>query len=150
MLLGVFLHGVGVLLDRVPLVDQHHRAFPGIQDKAGDMRILRGDPAGRIDHQESTTSARSMARSERSTLYFSTPGSILPRRRMPAVSIRVTGTLAEDQVVSMASRVVPGIGLTMARSSPSSRLSRLDLPTFGLPTMAILTESLLLPLPPAG
>ena len=36
----------------------------------------------------------------------------------------------------MASRVVPGMSLTMARSSPSSALSSEVLPTFGRPTMA--------------
>jgi len=34
-----------------------------------------------------------------------------------------------------------GTGLTIARSMPSSRLSRLDLPTFGRPTIATLTPS---------
>src|SRR6266508_1634728 len=42
--------------------------------------------------------------------------------------------------VSTASRVVPGTGLTMARSSPSRRLSSELLPTLGRPTMAILTD----------
>ena len=37
----------------------------------------------------------------------------------------------------MASRVVPGISETIARSCPSSALTRLDLPTFGRPTNAI-------------
>ncbi len=36
----------------------------------------------------------------------------------------------------MGSRVVPGTGLTRARSSPSSALSSDDLPTFGRPMMA--------------
>ena len=43
--------------------------------------------------------------------------------------------------VSTASRVVPGIGLTMARSLPTSLFNRLDLPAFGLPTIAIFTVS---------
>ena len=41
----------------------------------------------------------------------------------------------------MASRVVPGISETIARSSPRSALSRLDLPTFGRPTNAIAAGS---------
>ena len=41
----------------------------------------------------------------------------------------------------MASRVVPGISETIARSSPSSALSRLDLPTFGRPMKAIAAGS---------
>ena len=43
--------------------------------------------------------------------------------------------------VSIASRVVPGTSETIARSSPSSALSRLDLPTFGRPTKAIAAGS---------
>ena len=39
--------------------------------------------------------------------------------------------------MSTGSRVVPGISLTIARSSPTSALSRLLLPTFGRPTMAM-------------
>ena len=35
------------------------------------------------------------------------------------------------------SRVVPAIGVTIATSSPASRLRRLDLPTFGRPTSTI-------------
>ena len=34
------------------------------------------------------------------------------------------------------SRVVPGVAVTMARSRSTRRLNRLDLPTFGRPTMA--------------
>ena len=41
----------------------------------------------------------------------------------------------------MASRVVPGTSDTIARSSPRSALSRLDLPTFGRPTNAIAAGS---------
>jgi len=87
------------------------------------------------------TSQRSMARMERTTLNFSTPGSTLPRRRMPAVSINVIGIPSYSIFVSTASRVVPGILLTMERSSPTRRLSKLDFPTLGFPTMAIFTES---------
>ena len=89
----------------------------------------------------SATSARFMANNARSTLYFSTPGTIRPRRRMPAVSIKVIGMFSWIRFVSTASRVVPGIGLTIARSFPRILFSRLDLPTFGFPTMAILIES---------
>ena len=55
-----------------------------------------------------TTSARSIARIDRSTLYCSIPRSILPRRRMPAVSISVMGWPAQTKTVSSESRVVPG------------------------------------------
>ena len=40
-------------------------------------------------------------------------------------------------LVSIVSRVVPRIGLTMALISPQMELRRLDLPTLGRPMMAI-------------
>ena len=71
--------------------------------------------------------------------YFSAAGPLatLPRRRMPAVSIRTISDRPQAIVVSMASRVVPGMAETMLRSSPRSALSSEDLPTFGRPTNAI-------------
>jgi hypothetical protein len=59
---------------------------------------------------------------------------------MPAVSIRTISLRPHVSCVSMASRVVPGMALTMARSSPRRAFSRLDLPTFGRPTRAIETD----------
>ena len=41
-----------------------------------------------------------------------------------------------SSTVSTASRVVPGISLTIRRSRPSSALTRLDFPTFGRPRIA--------------
>ena len=41
-----------------------------------------------------------------------------------------------SSTVSTASRVVPGISLTISRSRPRSALTRLDLPTFGRPRIA--------------
>jgi hypothetical protein len=55
--------------------------------------------------------------------------------RWPAVSIRRSGRPRTLHIASIRSRVVPGVGATMARSSRSSALSRLDLPTFGSPTI---------------
>ena len=45
-----------------------------------------------------------------------------------------------DQHVSTASRVVPGVSLTIIRSSRSNRLTSDDLPAFGRPTIAIDTS----------
>src|SRR5712691_11890109 len=55
---------------------------------------------------------------------------------MPAVSTSTTGTPSKVSSVSTGSRVVPGVGLTRARSSPSRALSSDDLPTFGRPMIA--------------
>ncbi len=53
---------------------------------------------------------------------------------MPFMSFQVSA-------VSTASRVVPGTGLTMARSWPSRRFSNELLPTLGRPTMAMRIDS---------
>ena len=53
--------------------------------------------------------------------------------RRPAVSTRRNGQLGVSMTASMASRVVPGISVTIARLSPSNALKRDDFPTFGRP-----------------
>ena len=45
---------------------------------------------------------------------------------------------------STTSLVVPGISVTMARSVPEHALSRLDFPTFGLPTIATCSDELMM------
>ena len=70
------------------------------------------------------------------TLKYSMPFSILPGRRMPAVSIRTEGWFSYVNLVSSASLVVPGTSLTMALSWPSMAFISMDLPTLVLPTMA--------------
>ncbi len=96
------------------------------------------------------TSARSMAFMALSTLNFSTPGSMLPLFRMPAVSIIVIGISLYTRWVSIESLVVPGMLLTITRSSPIIWFSRLDFPTLGLPTMAIFMEVSWTSSPPSG
>ena len=83
-------------------------------------------------------SARSSARRARSVACCSVPRSVLDGRRRPAVSMKHTGPSGVSTTVSMASRVVPGMSCTMERSSPRSRLKRVDLPTLGRPMMATL------------
>ncbi len=68
----------------------------------------------------------------------SVPRSVLDGRRSPAVSMNRTGPSGVSTTVSMASRVVPGMSCTMARSSPRSLLKSVDLPTLGRPMMATL------------
>ena len=55
---------------------------------------------------------------------------------MPAVSSNFQRLPSRSIVVSIVSRVVPRIGLTIARFSPQTALSRLDLPTLGRPMIA--------------
>ncbi len=64
------------------------------------------------------------------------PCSVLPRRRIPAVSTRRKRRPAASMRASTESRVVPAISDTIARSSPSSALTSEDFPTFGRPTIA--------------
>ncbi len=61
--------------------------------------------------------------------------------RRPAVSTTVSGMPAISITRSTGSRVVPGIGVTIAASSRASALSRLDLPTFGSPTSTTVRPS---------
>mmetsp|Transcript_41668 Transcript_41668/g.107852 ORF Transcript_41668/g.107852 Transcript_41668/m.107852 type:complete len:210 (-) Transcript_41668:1934-2563(-) len=88
------------------------------------------------------TSHRFTALTARFTLSHSVPAFIRPLRRMPAVSTkRYTLPVSDSRYASMQSVVVPGMSLTIARSSPMSALSSDDLPALGFPTMATLTAS---------
>ena len=64
---------------------------------------------------------------------FSTVSSVL---RMPAVSMKRNSTPPMVIASSTVSRVVPGISLTIARSSWSRAFSKVLLPLLGAPTMA--------------
>ena len=61
--------------------------------------------------------------------------------RRPAVSNRLSRISPSCTACSTTSRVVPATGVTMARSNPASRLSSVDLPALGRPTMAQSTPS---------
>jgi hypothetical protein len=87
------------------------------------------------------TSAASRCLRAITTLSFSAISLVLPLRRMPAVSMMRYFLPSRMTTSSTASRVVPAIGETMARCLPVSRLSSVDLPTFGRPMMAIFTSS---------
>ena len=64
-----------------------------------------------------------------------------PGCRIPAVSIKRTGTPPSTAISSTVSRVVPGTSVTIARSSESRAFSRVDFPTLGRPTMAMVNPS---------
>ncbi len=84
------------------------------------------------------TSAFSIARRAMTTATPSTwpARATRPGRRMPAVSRILNVRFCHLSTASTVSRVVPGMSLTIARSSFSNRLSKDDLPTFGRPTIA--------------
>ncbi len=83
-----------------------------------------------------TTSARRIVSSVSATEAASSLASMRLRRRIPAVSTRRTGRPFHSHSTRMASRVMPASGPVSTRSSPTSRLSSVDLPTLGRPTMA--------------
>ena len=106
------------------------------------MRVARcGSPSGAAallpaSCTASTTSALSSSRRVRSMPSRSIASA---SRRNPAVSTSTSGTPSICTGSRNASRVVPGSGATIARSSPARRLSRLDLPTFGRPASTTCT-----------
>ena len=74
---------------------------------------------------------------------FSTPicSTLSSVSRIPAVSIIFKGTPPIFAYSSKLSLVVPGISVTIALSSRKSVFKRLDLPTFGLPMIAVTKPS---------
>ena len=83
-----------------------------------------------------TVSAKRIARSASPTESSSSLPSTRGRRRRPAVSTSRIGRPRHIQSTAIASRVMPASGPVSSRSSPMSRLARVDLPTLGRPTMA--------------
>ena len=79
-------------------------------------------------------------------LDFSTPifSTVSPVSLIPAVSTIFTGIPPRFIYSSTVSLVVPGISVTIALSSISSRLSRELFPTFGLPKITASTPSLII------
>ncbi len=68
--------------------------------------------------------------------------------RRPAVSTSLMGHCPLSSIASIASRVVPGTSVTIARALPSIALNSDDLPAFGAP--AITTRAPSLSISPAG
>ena len=87
---------------------------------------------------KSTRSASVNALRLRSTPIRSTISSV---SRIPAVSINRKGTPLTLTYSSITSRVVPATSVTMAFSSLRSTFSKLDLPTFGRPIIAVANPS---------
>ena len=83
-----------------------------------------------------TTSAKSIARRASAADSFSSLSSTLARLRRPAVSTSRTGLPCHSQSRLIESRVIPASGPVIIRSSPSIRLTRVDLPALGRPTIA--------------
>ena len=83
-----------------------------------------------------TTSANLMARTASETEIFSGRSLIFAFLRRPAVSNRRTFRSPQLKSTEIESLVNPASGPVIILSSPSSKLTMVDLPAFGLPTMA--------------
>jgi len=55
---AVLLHRLAVFLDQVPLVDDQHHAARLIGDVAGDVKVLRCEPFGRVHDEQHDIGAR--------------------------------------------------------------------------------------------
>ena len=63
--------------------------------------------------------------------------------RKPAVSTNSTGTPPRLVFAEIKSRVVPGVFETIARFSLAKQFNKVDLPTFGAPSITTLKPSLI-------
>ena len=109
--LDVLVEGpVGLVLDEVPLVDRDDQALALLDDVARDVGVLRRQPLDRIDDEDRDVRPRQRMERAQGRVPFSAAGppATLPRRRIPAVSIRTTSLRPQASRVSIASRVVPG------------------------------------------
>lgn len=61
---------------------------------------------------------------------------------MPALSTNTNLVPYHSASVDTLSRVVPGVSETIAMRLPARRLNKVDLPTFGRPTMAIIGKAM--------
>ena len=94
-------------------------------------------PLRRVDHHQHQVGIR-----QRFHRFANADGlGFIERLRMPAVSTSWTGMPPMATVSLTRSRVVPGVAVTIARSRSTSRLNKLDLPTFGRPTIASVNPS---------
>ena len=128
-------------VEQLPLVQQHDDRAAGRVDPLGEALVLVGHALGRVDDQQARrrrcrrTAGRGPASSTRARRRSGTAAACPRCRRSGSVPASVSTT------VSTESRVVPGRSWTTDRSSPISRLKRVDLPTLGRPTIATATPA---------
>jgi hypothetical protein len=84
----VRLSSFNVSFLEVPFVDQENTGAALPYDQPGNLRILLGDSL-LPSNNRMPTSDRPMARRARATLWPSIPRSTFPRRRIPAVSVKI-------------------------------------------------------------
>ncbi len=125
------------ILHEIPLVRDDHDAAAGLVGLAADRRVLIGRAGARVDDErDDVRVADRLLRAGDADHLDRPPLATRPGRRMPAVSTMRNRRRCQMSGLSIASRVVPGMSLTITRSSRSSRFTSDDLPTFGRPTIA--------------
>ena len=109
--------------------------FPRMKERISVSSSSKGREPSSIMITKSAVSAYAL---DFSTPIFSTTS---PVSRIPAVSTILMGIPSIFRYSSTVSLVVPGISVTIARSSSSSQFNKEDFPTFGLPTMTVCKPS---------
>ena len=108
-------------------------------------RLRRSSRSARSQRLRSDRRRRASQSATRARLRATARRLPLRRRRRvsrrPAVSTSVTRRPSRSTISVTRSRVVPGTSVTIARDAPTSALNRLDLPTFGWPTIATCSPS---------
>ena len=121
--------------DQLPLVEHDDDRAAGGVDALGEPLILCGDAHGGVDDEQGDVGVvdRPQRPHERVVL-----GRVVDLR-LSAHAGRVDEhhrPVSVSTSVSIASRVVPAMSWTTARSAPTRRLNSVLLPTFGRPTIA--------------
>ena len=123
------------LLGRVvDLVREHEHRLVRLAEDLRDLLVARRDPDARVDDEEHEIGLRhGLAR-----LFARSRGVIGVGSAMstPPVSTSTKRLPVHSQTSSLRSRVTPGISCTTAARVSVRRLTSVDLPTFGKPTIA--------------
>src|SRR5262245_9290056 len=120
----------------------------GLPNRRSSSATLLSSPVTPVvtSTTRSTTSASAMARS---ACWLTLASRSLPPTIHPPVSTSRNGRPSQSASTSLRSRVTPGRSSTMAARRPTIRLSSVDLPTLGRPTMATTDRSTSAPRPSA-
>ena len=112
--------------------------MPDRRTRSAKVAIGRRRASARIDHKQHDVRLRHRGGGLR--LHPAPTGFRARRRSRPAVSITLKERSPSLASPSRRSRVTPGSSSTSARRRPTRRLNRVDLPTFGRPTMATVKD----------
>ena len=126
--------GSGVRVEDVPFVYADDACPIAFLDIARDVEVLIGHALGGVDQKNANMAfVNALQRLDYAYLFELFPRfSLFPYARCIYEQIFLA---SRSKSVSTASRVVPGIGLTMTRGAPRIRFTRVDFPTFGRPRM---------------